>query len=145
IGRQHEGRIKNDFLPFTEQLAYSRSRVRDPARVRYVFDPSLFSEKIPGDGSAYWVSGMKPRVAGGAAEIDVTTLARADQMPAKQVVFGGLYTNTARGYLARMRGLLRVSVDEFNALWHPENWEVGWQPLTPLTITASDLAVPARA
>ena len=145
IGRQHEGRIENDFLPFTEQLAYSRSRVRDPARVRYVFDPAMFSKKIPGDGSAYWVSGMKQRNAASAAEIDVTSLARADQMPAKQVVFSGLYANTDKGYLARMRGLLRVSTDEFNALWHPENWEVGWQPLAPLTITASDLAVPAKA
>ncbi len=147
IGRQHEGRIENDAVPFVEQLSYTRVRVRDPARVRYLFDPSMFSEKIPGAGAAYWVSAMTPRDEGGTAEIDVTSLARADQLPAKQVVFSGLYTNVARGYLARMRGLLRLSAEEFAAVWHPEEWEVGWTlvPLTSLSVTETTLVVPEKS
>lgn len=141
--RQHEGRIEQDFLPFIAKLAYPRSRVRDPARVRYVFDPAMFSEKIPGDGSAYWVSGMTPRdPAAGAAEIDVTSLARAAALPTHQVVFDGEYVNPAKSYTARIRGLLRVSAEEFEALWHPEIWEPGWEALN-LTVTPTGLPVEA--
>lgn len=143
--RQHEGRIENDFVPFTAALAYPRSRVRDPARVRYVFEPPLFSEKIPGEGGAYWVSGMTLRdPALESAEIDVTSLARADQLPRHQVVFDGLYANPAQLYLARIRGLLRVSEEEFRALWKPEVWQAGWEALN-LTVTPTELDVPAVA
>lgn len=143
--RQHEGRIEQDFLPFLEKLAYSRSRVRDPARVRYVFDPSMFSGKSPGDGSAYWVSGMTVRdaaAAEGTAEVDVASLARADELPRHQVVFDGFYVNPNRLYTARIRGLLRLTREEFDALWHPEAWEPGWTALN-LTVTPSE--IPAEA
>jgi hypothetical protein len=137
--RQHEGRIEQDFLPFIARLAYTRTRVANPARVRYVLDPTMFSEKVPGDGSAYWVSGMTLRdPAAGPAEIDVTSLARADQLPTKQVVFDGEYTNPDRLYTARMRGLFRMSAEEFEALWEPEVWEPGWTEVN-LTVTPSDL------
>ena len=58
FGRQHEGRIENDFLPFVAALAYPRLRVANPPRVLYRFDPTKFNDKIPGTGSAYWVHGM---------------------------------------------------------------------------------------
>lgn len=137
--RQHEGRIENDFLPFTEALAYTRRRVKDPARVRYVFEPAKFSEKIPGEGSAYWASGMTLRdESAGTAEIDVTSLARADELPRHQVVFNSLYANLGKLYLAEIRGLLRMTEQEFTALWHPEVWEPGWQALT-LSVEPSEL------
>jgi hypothetical protein len=145
--RQHEGRIEQDFLPFVQKLAYSRSRVRDPARVRYVFDPSMFSEKVPGDGSAYWVAGMAVRdaaAADGTAEIDVTSLARAGQLPRHQVVFDGEYVNPDRLYTARIRGLLRLSAAEFAELWHPEAWEPGWTALN-LAVTPTDLPAETAA
>ena len=138
LARQHEGRIEQDFLPFVTQLAYTRSRVRNPARVRYVFEPGMFSEKLPGDGAAYWVSGMQLRdPAAGSAEVDVTSLARADQLPRHQVVLRGAYANPAKGYTAEIRGLFRLTREEFDALWHPEQWEPGWQGV-PL-ITETDL------
>jgi hypothetical protein len=134
--RQHEGRIEQDFLPFVAQLAYTRSRVQDPARVRYVFAPGMFSAKIPGDGSAYWVSGMTLRDAAAAsAEVDVTSLARADQLPKHQVVLRGLYTNPERLYNAEIRGLFRLTRAEFDALWHPEVWEPGWVGVPEITDT----------
>jgi hypothetical protein len=107
----------------------------------------MFSEKIPGTGSAYWVSGITQANPAGTADVDVVSLARADELPPKQVIFDGVYSNTARGYLARMRGLMRLSADEFAAIWHPEDWEVGWQllPLTSLTVTETDLPQPAVA
>ena len=140
LGRQHEGRIENDFLPFTLRLAYSRRLVGDPARVRFVFDPANYSAKIPGAGGAYWVSGMKQRDAASAAEIDVTSWGRADQLPSQSVVFDGIYANGAKGFLARLRGLLRMSEQEFRAMWHPEQWEPGWQELS-LTVTPSDISL----
>jgi hypothetical protein len=130
LGRQHEGRIENDFLPFTENLAYPRSRVRNPARVRFLFDPKRYSPKIPGDGSAYWVSGMKPSAAGGTAKIDATSLARAAQLPTDQVVFSGLYENSEKGFQARMRGLLRLNPKQFAKVWRPADFEHGWQQLS---------------
>jgi hypothetical protein len=138
LARQHEGRIEQDFLPFVTQLAYTRSRVRNPARVRYVFEPGMFSEKLPGEGGAYWVSGMQLRdPAAASAEIDVTSLARADQLPQHQVVLRGAYANPDKGYTAEIRGLFRLTREEFDALWHPEQWEPGWQGV-PL-ITETDL------
>lgn len=135
--RQHEGRIEQDFLPFLQHLAYTRSRVRDPARVRYVFDPAMFPEKIPGDGSAYWVSAMRLRdAAAGPAEIDVTSLARADQLPRHQVVLRGLYENPDRLYSTEIRALFRLTRAELDALWHPEAWEPGWTGLPLITETA---------
>jgi hypothetical protein len=130
LGRQHEGRIENDFLPFVERLGYSRTRVANPARVRFLFDPSKYSPKIPGDGSAYWVSGMKPREGSPTAKVDVTSLGRAEQLPTDQVVFDGLYENTDKAYQARMRGLLRLSPDEFAKVWKPAEFEPGWQQLS---------------
>lgn len=130
LGRQHEGRIENDFLPFTETLAYPRARVADPARVVYVFDPSRFSPKLPGDGSAYWATGMAPRDTASAARIDVTSLARADQLPRQQVVFDSLAYNARKGYLARFRGLMRMDEESFRSLWRPDLWEPGWQALS---------------
>ncbi|MEA2399310.1 MAG: hypothetical protein QOK25_2866 [Thermoleophilaceae bacterium] len=130
LGRQHEGRIENDFLPFTEKLAYSLSRVKNPARVRFLFDPSKYSPKIPGDGSAYWVSGMTPRQQGGTAKVDTTSLARADKLPTDQVVFNGLYDNTEKGFQARMRGLMRVTPQQFAKIWRPADFEHGWQQLS---------------
>ncbi|HUP91572.1 MAG TPA: hypothetical protein VM074_04940 [Solimonas sp.] len=139
--RQHEGRIENDFVPFTSALAYPRTRVRDPARVRYVLEPALFAEARPATGSAYWVSGMSLRdVAIGSAEIDVTSLARANQLPKHQVIIDGLYLNLADTYVARIRGLLRVTEEEFAALWQPAVWQPGWQALQ-LTVTPSELPV----
>jgi hypothetical protein len=136
--REHEGRIEQDFLPFVAQLAYTRSRVKDPARVRYVFEPGMFSDKMPGEGSAYWVDGMSLRdAAAPSAEIDVTSLARADQLPRHQVVLRGVYTNPDRLYNAEIRGLFRLTRAEFDALWHPEVWEPGWEGVP--TVTDSDL------
>src|SRR5439155_16877578 len=86
LGRQHEGRIESDFLPFVQKFAYSKVRVENPARVRLAFDKSKYSSRAPGDGSAYWVSGMVPRT-GSAATVDAVSLARADQLPTHQVVF----------------------------------------------------------
>ncbi len=147
LGRQHEGRIENDVLPFVEPLSYAKVRVENPPRVKYVFDPTMFSEKIPGTGSAYWVSGMTQSNAGGPCWVDATSLARADELPHKQVIFDGVYANFDRGYLARMRGLMRLSAADFATIWHPETWEVGWQllPGTSLTVTESDLVVPDKA
>lgn len=140
LGRQHEGRIEGDFLPFTEALAYPRSRVENPARVRYRFDTSAFSAKMPGDGSAYWVRASAPRTES-TSTVDVTSLARAGQLPTHQVVFDGVYTNTIEGWQARIRGLMRVSEEEFRALWQPAQWEPGWQELS-LTVTETPLAAP---
>jgi hypothetical protein len=128
LGRQHEGRIEQDFLPFVEALAYSRSRVTNPARVRYVFDPTRFSDKEPGTGEAYWVRGMAPREEG-PAEIDVTSLARADQLPSAQTVFDQIWVNTDKGYRTRIRGLLRVTPAGFEEMFTPAEWETGWQLL----------------
>jgi hypothetical protein len=141
ILRQHEGRIEQDFLPFVNALAYSRALVRDPPRVRFRFDPSVYSEKIPGEGGAYWVSGMTLRdESTGAAEVDVISLARADQLPRHQVIFDGLYLNTAKLYVGRIRGLFRLSEEEFAAMWQPAVWEPNWSPLS-LDVTPTDLQV----
>ena len=137
LGRQHEGRIEGDFLPFTEALAYPRTRVEDPARVRYRFDAGAFSSKIPGDGSAYWVRASQAR-SGDSSTVDVTSLARAEQLPTHQVIFDGLYTNTIEGWQARIRGLLRVSEAEFQAIWQPAQWEPGWEELS-LEVTEAAL------
>jgi hypothetical protein len=144
LGRQHEGRIESDFLPFVERLGYTRTRVKNPARVRFVFDPSMYSEKIPGDGSAYWVSGMKPRDGSDTASIDTTSLGRADQLPTHQVVFDGLYANGPKNYRARIRGLLRVSPEEFAKVWRPADFEPGWQELH-MTTTPTTFEQPAVA
>jgi hypothetical protein len=142
LGRQHEGRIESDFLPFVERLAYTRSRVKNPARVRFDFDPGNYSDKIPGDGSAYWVSGMQPRDKGGSATIDTTSLGRADELPTDQVVFDGLYVNTPKQYRARIRGLLRLTPEEFAKVWRPADFEPGWQQLS-LTTTPTHFDRPA--
>jgi hypothetical protein len=134
LGRQHEGRIESDFLPFVEHLAYTRVRVKNPARVRFVFDPANYSPKIPGDGSAYWVSGMQPREQGGTASVDAVSLGRADQLPSDEVVFDGLYVNAAKDYRARIRGLMRLTPDQFAKVWRPADFEPGWQQLS-LTVT----------
>jgi hypothetical protein len=134
--RQHEGRIEQDFLPFVAQLAYTRSRVKDPARVRYVFEPGMFPAKAPGEGGAYWVGDMVLRdAAAESAEVDVTSLARADQLPKHQVVLRGLYTNPAKLHNAEIRGLFRLTRAEFDALWHPEAWEPGWEGVPLITET----------
>ena len=144
LGRQHEGRIENDFLPFVERLAYTRTRVKNPARVRFVFDPANYSDKIPGDGSAYWVRGMKPREGSDTASIDAVSLGRADQLPTQQVVFDGLYVNGPKDYRARIRGLFRMSPEEFAKVWRPADFEPGWQQLnltvTPTTFPRQDVA-----
>ena len=140
LGRQHEGRIENDFLPFVEALAYPRRRVRDPARVVYRFDPARFSDKVPGEGVAYWVSGMRQRDAAQPATVDAVSLARADELPRHQVIFDGISLNARKTYLGRFRGLLRLSEEEFRALWHPEIWEPGWQPLS-LSVTPTQFEV----
>jgi hypothetical protein len=144
LGRQHEGRIENDFLPFIENLAYTRVRVENPARVRFLFDPSKYSSRYPGDGSAYWVSGMKPRSGSTTAQVDAVSLARAAQLPTSQVVFDGLYLNVAQNYRARIRGLLRVTPDQFPKVWRPADFEPGWQELhmttTPTTFPKRDIA-----
>src|SRR3954471_17451574 len=144
LGRQHEGRIESDFLPFVERLAYTRVRVKNPARVRFVFDPSAYSAKIPGDGSAYWVSGMKPREGSDTASIDAVSLGRADQLPTQQVVFDGLYANTPKNYRARIRGLFRLSPEEFAKVWRPADFEPGWEKLnltvTPTSFPKQDVA-----
>ena len=130
LGRQHEGRIENDFLPFTQNLAYTRVRVRNPARVRFLFDPSKYSPKIPGQGAAYWVSGINPRRSGGTAKVDASSLGRADQRPTDQVIFDGLYDNREKGFQARMRGLLRLSPAQFKKVWRPSDFEHGWRQLS---------------
>lgn len=144
FGRQHEGRIEQDFLPFVARLAYTRTREHNPARVRYVFNPAMFNKKIPPAGGAYWVSGMTLRNAASAsASIDVTSLARADQLPQKQVVFSRLYENPDKLYSTRMRGLFRLSRAEYGALWHPEQWEPGWTEVPAgSAITETDLKPP---
>jgi len=123
------------------RLAYTRTREHNPARVKFAFDPSMYDARIPGKGEAYWVSGMVPRGAG-AASIDVTDLARADQLPKQQVVFDRLYENPNRLYSTRIRGLLRLSRAEYDALWHPEQWEPGWKEAAPVKITQTDLKPP---
>ena len=144
LGRQHEGRIENDFLPFVENLAYNRVRVENPARVRFLFDPSKYSSRYPGDGSAYWVGAMQPRSPAKTAQVDAVSLARAAQLPAGQVVFDGLYLNTVQNYRARIRGLLRVTPDQFAKAWRPADYEPGWQELhmttTPTTFPKRDVA-----
>src|SRR3954454_54188 len=144
LGRQHEGRIESDFLPFVERLAYTRTRGKNPARVRFVSDPGNYSEKIPGDGSAYWVRGMKPREGSDTASIDAVSLGRADQLPTQQVVFDGLYANGPKDYRARIRGLFRMSPEEFAKVWRPADFEPGWQALnltvTPTTFPKQDVA-----
>ena len=142
--RQHEGRIEQDVLPFSEKLGYSRVRVENPARVRYVFDPSRFSPKEPGAGAAYWVSGMAQRSAAGPASIDVTSLGRTAQLPIKQVVVDGLYVNIAQSWVARIRGLFRMSAAQFAAMWQPAQWEPGWRQLR-LSVKETALPVPAAA
>ena len=144
LGRQHEGRIENDFLPFVERLAYTRSRVTNPARVRFVFDPSNYPDQVPGDGSAYWVRGMQVREGSETASVDAVSLGRADELPTKQVVFDGLYVNQPKQYRARIRGLLRLSPDEFAKVWRPADFEPGWEQLslttTPTTFPKQDVA-----
>lgn len=137
LGRQHEGRIENDFLPFVEKLGYTRVRVRNPARVRFAFDPAAYPASYPGDGSAYWVSGMKPRGEGAVAKVDAVSLGRADELPTSQVVFDGLYVNTPKQYRARIRGLLRVTPEEFAKVWRPADFEPGWQELRLTTTPTS--------
>ena len=145
LGGQHEGRIESEFLPFVLQLAYSKTRVVDPPRVKYVFDPAMFNAKIPGTGSAYWVLGMKQRdTAAGAASVDVTSLARADQLPQHQVVLDGEYLNAAKNFRGRMRGLFRMTADQFIAFWHPEQWDPGWQALN-VSVTPTDFPPVAKA
>lgn len=144
LGRQHEGRIENDFLPFAEALAYTRKRVRDPARVRYVLDPSRFSPKLPPSGAVYWVGGMQLRDAAASGSVDAVSLARADELPRHQVVFDGLSLNQRKTYVGRFRGLLRMTEDEFRAFWQPGNWEPGWTQLS-LSVTPADLPVEENA
>jgi hypothetical protein len=144
LGRQHEGRIENDFLPFTENLAYTRTRVRNPARVRFLFEPKQYSPKIPGDGAAYWVSGMKPRQGQTSSKIDATSLARATQLPSDQVVFSGLYENAEKGFQARMRGLLRLDTKQFAKVWRPADFEHGWRQLS-LDVKHTALPRPATS
>ena len=141
FGRQHEGRIEQDFLPFVAKLAYTRTRDHNPARVKFAFNPSMYDVRIPGKGGAYWVGGMVPRGAG-AATIDVIALPLAAKLPKKQIVFDRLYENPNRLYSTRMRGLFRVSREEYDALWHPEQWEPGWVEASPVKITEKDLNPP---
>jgi hypothetical protein len=142
LGRQHEGRIELDFLPFNEALQYGRQRDPDPARVRFRFDPTEYSLKEPGCGCAYWVSGLTPRGEGAAGQIDVTSNALAAKLPGKQVVVDGLYLNTIEGFVTRFRGLFRMSAADFTAMWHPEQWQPGWKQLN-LSVTETVLSVPA--
>src|SRR3954451_3124239 len=141
LGRQHEGRIESDFLPFVEKLGYTRTRVENPARVKFLFDTTKYSKREPGDGSAYWVRGMVPR-SGDTAQVDATSLARAAQLPTHQVVFDGLYLNNAKQYRARIRGLLRVSAAEFPKAWDPASYEPGW---TELHMTKTEKTFPKQA
>ena len=144
LGRQHEGRIEQDFLPFTEALAYTKKRVTNPARVKYMFDPARFNAKEPGDGSAYWVRNIVRRTNSGTASVDAISLARADQLPRHQLVVEGLYTNAAKGWQGRFRGLFRMTEAQFREIWSPRSWENGWEELN-LRLTQTTLPVPARA
>lgn len=137
LGRFHELSLGNEGNPFAEPLFYSRRRVVDPARVRFVHDAGRYSDKIPGDGGAYWVDAMASRE-DGQSSIDVTSLGRADELPTDQVVFDGLYENTNEGYQARMRGLLRMTPEEFADAWRPEQFQHGWRELD-LQVTHTEL------
>jgi hypothetical protein len=141
LGRQHEGRIENDFLPFVERLGYSRSRVRNPAEVRFTFDPSRYPAAEPGNGSAYWVTGMTPRKGSATADVDAVSLARAAQLPTSQVVFDGIYVNRPKNYRARIRGLMRVTPQEFDKVWRPADFEPGWEAVT---LTKTPTTFPRR-
>ena len=135
--RFHELSLGNEGNPFAEPLFYSRRRVENPARVRFIHDAGRYSEKIPDDGGAYWVEAMASRE-DGESTIDVTSLGRADELPADQVVFDGLYENTREGYQARMRGLLRMNPEEFAEAWQPEQFQEGWRELD-LQVTHTEL------
>jgi hypothetical protein len=77
---------------------------------------------------------MRPRDPQGTASIDAVSLGRADQLPTDQVVFDGTYLNAPKNYRARIRGLLRLSPEEFAKVWRPADFEAGWQQLS-LTVT----------
>jgi hypothetical protein len=58
-------------------------------------------------------------------------------------VFRSVYTNPDRLYNAELRGLFRMTLEEFNAMWHPEIWEPGWTKVGDITPpTQIDLDVP---
>lgn len=129
ISREHELSLGDEALPFSEPLFYSRERVRNPARVRYLFAPSAFDEKLPGDGSSYWVEEMQPR-SGEDGFVDVTSLGRAGELPRNEVEFTGLYVNNPEGYQTRFRGLLRMSPKEFERAWRPSEFQPGWKEVS---------------
>jgi len=141
LDRFHELSLGNVALPFNQPLFYSRQRVTDPARVRFVYDPGRYSPKLPGNGSVYWLSQLQRR-GSGTAPLEVTSLGRANELPSDQVVFDGIYVNTVKGYKARFRGLLRVSAGEFAKIWRPSDFEAGWQQES-LTVTPTKLPVEA--
>jgi hypothetical protein len=141
LGRQHEGRIENDFLPFVEQLGYSQTRVKNPARVKFEFAPGRYPAKEPGNGAAYWLRASKPRSGASSSYVDAVSLARAAQLPTSQVVFDGVYVNTPKQYRARIRGLMRVTEDEFAKVWRPADFEGGWEEVS---LTATPTTFPAR-
>lgn len=141
LARFHELSLGNEGNPFAEPLFYSRKRVRDPATVKFIHDARRYSEKVPGDGSVYWVSQLQQRDEAAQAQIDITSLGRADELPTDQVVFDGIYENTREGYQARMRGLLRMSPEEFAEVWRPEQFQEGWREIT-LDVKHTELEQP---
>jgi hypothetical protein len=77
--------------------AIARGRVHDPARVTYTQSPALVTDDDAvglhlEHRGAYWVSGMVARgtsfAPGAEATVDVTSLARADRVPALQSMAG---------------------------------------------------------
>lgn len=128
IGRFHELSLGDEALPISEPLFMSRERVTNPARVKYLLDESRSNSAIPFDGSMYWVSELTA-ADGDDGSIDVTSLARADELPTDQVIIDGLYENVDEGHTARMRGLFRLNPDEFEAMWRLEDYQPDWVEL----------------
>jgi hypothetical protein len=128
--REHELSLGDEALPFSEPLFSTRRRVANPPRVRFILEPEGYNAKLGVRNGAYWVSGMRIRPGQERGSVDVTSLARADQLPAKQVIFRGVYSNTEYGHQTEFRGLFRMSRERFLQLWRPEAFEPGWKQLT---------------
>lgn len=126
LTREHELSIEHEILPFTERLIYPRVRKTNPARVRYQEDPARYPSAIPTDGAVYWVGGMKPRADDKPADVDVTSLARADELPTVRTTFTTLYKNDRLGRQSRFRGQFNMSRAEFDRYFRPEEFEAGW-------------------
>jgi len=142
ITREHELSIEHEILPFTERLIYPRVRKVNPARVRYQEDPARHPKAIPTDGAVYWVSGMKPRTEGTPADIDVTSLGRADELPTVRTTFQVLYENTRIGRQSRFRGQFNLSRSQFDRIFKPEEFEPGWTKVADESIRETRLTVP---